>query len=66
MSELQYTGASIFIAACGIFQCGIWNLLAAAGELLAVVCEISQPGIEPGPPALGVLATGPPEKSLSL
>ena len=40
MSELQYTGASIFIMACGIFQCGLWNLLAAAGELLAVVCEI--------------------------
>ena len=41
-------------AACGIFSCGIWDL-------------VLWPGVELGPLhwELGILATGLPEKSLS-
>ena len=38
---LQHVGSSVFLAGCGIFHWGKWNL-------------ISWPGIEPGTPALGM------------
>jgi len=45
-------GIQIFISACGMFSCGVWDL-------------VPWPEMQPGPPALGVwsLATGPPGKS---
>ena len=45
--------SSIFPVACTIFSCSMWDL-------------VPWPGIEPRPPALelGVLASGPPGKSL--
>ena len=39
-SLLPHAGSLIFIAACWIFSCGMWDL-------------VSRPRIEPGPPALG-------------
>ena len=39
-SWLWHAGSSIVITACGIFSCGIWDL-------------VLWPGIKPGPPALG-------------
>ena len=38
----------IFIAACGLFSCGTWTLGCGMWDL------VPWPGIEPGPPALGV------------
>ena len=38
--KLQYLGSSVFIVACKIFSCGMWDL-------------VPWPGIEPRPPALG-------------
>ena len=55
---MRHTGSSIFIEACGIYSfsiqtlsCGMWSL-------------VPGPGIRPGPPVLGVLATQPPGKFL--
>ena len=38
--KLQYLGSSVFIVACRIFSCGMWDL-------------VPWPRIEPRPPALG-------------
>ena len=42
----------VLVVACGIFSCGMWDL-------------VPRPRIEPEPPPLGVLAIGPPGKSLA-
>ena len=39
-SQLQHAGFLIFVAACGIFSCGMWHL-------------VPFPGMEPRLPALG-------------
>ena len=56
--QVLVAASGIFIATCGIFgealgifRCGKWDL-------------VPWPGIKPRPPALGVLATGPPGKSV--
>ena len=41
----------VLVVARGIFSCGMWDL-------------VPRPRIEPEPPALGILAIGPPGKSL--
>ena len=41
-SWLQPTGSSILVVKCGIFSCGVWDL-------------VPWSGIEPQPPALGTL-----------
>jgi len=39
-SQLRHTESSVFVAACWIFSCSMWNL-------------VPWPGIKPRPPALG-------------
>ena len=39
-SYLWHLGSSIFVVACRVFSCGMWDL-------------VPRPGMEPKPPALG-------------
>ena len=45
--------SSMFIAACRIFRCGMWTLSCSIWDL------VFPPGIEPGPPVLGVQSLSP-------
>ena len=47
-SYLRHVGSSILVAVCGIVSCGMWTLSCRMCDL------VPQPGIKPGPPALGV------------
>ena len=64
--SLLWHAGSFLVVACGLFSCGLWDLLVAACGLLAVVCRIQFPdqGLNPGPLHWEhrVLTTGPPGK----
>ena len=68
MSELQTHGS--FNLHRGMWDLSVWHVESSSCCRRALNCSmrhlVPQPGVKPGPPALGVLATGPPEKSLSL
>ena len=53
LHQVLAAACGIFLSACGIFHCCMWDL-------------VPRPGIEPRPLCwkLGILATGPPGKSL--
>lgn len=72
-SWLQHGGLSIFVAVCGIFSCGLWDLglpggLDGEGPTCSSDLVLSDPGEEPRPQhwERRVFATRPPRKALAL